>query len=415
MINVLIQALTLLCGMLVNFAFPVFYGLESYGSFIQTNILVFLFQKLADIVSEPLVSQVDKRFIFTTSLAFSSIIMGLFVVANCFFSIGDPQLLGVMLLSSSCLLSMYAMGRQLRILIYLLLFLGVFFLLLALKMLAIWDLNIVDILVWTNGVPSIYAVIVLVASGSSFPSSKKTISTMVEVLSLLPRMVSVTLVFNLLTNILPYILSKNLPLRDLGLFRVATSVIQSATSMFPVSAKAIFVAFVRGIKAEDLFRILMLSSLFYFSVFGFFAYLASWLMPNLSKYLTLIASLPVLYWAVLLERYQLAIGLYRRVIVANLIIGFLIIFATFFVGDLKQAMVMYAISFSGYVLILYISSQSSINYRVIYFVATISPIIIWFEDISSFIPILYMSILAICAIFLIRWSWADIQSLKLFK
>jgi hypothetical protein len=401
--------------MLVNFAFPAIYGLELYGSFIQANILVFVFQKLADIVSEPLISHLDKRFIFATSLVFSSIIMGLFIVTNFLISIGDPQLLGVMLLSSCCLLSMYALEQQLRIVIYLISFLGVFFILLALQLLASWSLNIVDILIWTNGVPCIFAVIGLLTSGSKLPSSKNTMSTMVGVLSLLPRMVSVTFVFNLLTNILPYILSKTLSLGDLGLFRVATSVIQSATSMFPVSAKAIFVAFIRGVKAEELCKALMLSSLLYFSVLGFFAYVGSWLFPNLSKYLTLIASLPVLYWAVVLERYQLAIGLRRRVIVANLIIGLLIICATIFVGDLSQAMIMYAIGFSGYVLILYINSQLCIDYRIIIFVTILSPIIIWLEDLSSFIPIFFMAALTILSIFLVRLNWANIHNLKQLK
>ncbi len=51
MFNLLIQALTLLSGLVVNFVIPGLYGLEAYGAFIKANVLVFLFQKLLDIIN----------------------------------------------------------------------------------------------------------------------------------------------------------------------------------------------------------------------------------------------------------------------------------------------------------------------------------------------------------------------------
>ena len=294
--------------MLVNFVVPALYGLESYGAFIQANILVFVFQKLTDIVNEPLISHVEGRYIFATSLLMGGVVMLLFLITNSINPIGNPLLLGVMLVSSCCLLSMYALRQQLRLLVYLVVFLGVFGLLLALKMLADWQLSIVDVLIWTNLVPGLLAALGLVSSGSRLPPGKQLLSTMGNMFVMLPRMVSVTLVFNLLTNILPYILSKTLPVRDLGLFRVVTSVIQSATSLFPLNTKAIFVAFVGGERREALFKTIMSASLLYFSILGVFGYLLAWMVPKLSPYLVLVASLPVLYWAVVSERYLLASG-----------------------------------------------------------------------------------------------------------
>jgi hypothetical protein len=321
-------------------------------------------------------------------------------------------LLGVMLVSSCCLLSMYALRQQLRLLVYLVVFLGVFGLLLALKMLADWQLSIVDVLVWTNLVPGLLAALGLVSSGSRLPPSKQLLSTVGDSFVMLPRMVSVTLVFNLLTNILPYILSKTLPVRDLGLFRVVTSVIQSATSLFPLNTKAIFVAFVEGERREALFKTIMSSSLLYFSVLGVFGYLLAWMVPKLSPYLVLVASLPVLYWAVVSERYLLASGSRRKVMIANLTIGFLAVVAVFFVQELKQAEIFYALGFSAYALALHACAQPRLHSGVMYWVVILSPCVIWLQAMSVFIPILYMVSLIILATVVLRFRPADLRNLR---
>jgi hypothetical protein len=411
-INVAIQALTLLSGMLVNFVVPALYGLESYGAFIQANILVFVFQKLTDIVNEPLISHVEGRYVFATSLLMGGVVMLLFLITNSFDPIGNPLLLGVMLVSSCCLLSMYALRQQVRLLVYLVVFLGVFGLLLALKMLADWQLSIVDVLVWTNLVPGFLAALGLVSSGSRLPPGKQLLSTMGNTIAMLPRMISVTLVFNLLTNILPYILSKTLPVRDLGLFRVVTSVIQSATSLFPLNTKAIFVAFVGGERRETLFKTIMSASLLYFSILGVFGYLLAWMVPKLSPYLVLVASLPVLYWAVVSERYLLASGSRRQVMIANLTVGLLAVLGVFFVHELKQAVIFYALGFSAYALVLHACCQPRFHSGAMYWVVILSPCVIWLQAKSIFIPICYMVSLIILATVVLRFRPADLRNLR---
>ncbi len=398
--------------MLVNFVVPALYGLESYGAFIQANILVFVFQKLTDIVNEPLISHVEGRYIFATSLLMGGVVMLLFLITNSINPIGNPLLLGVMLVSSCCLLSMYALRQQLRLLVYLVVFLGVFSLLLALKLLADWQLSIVDVLIWTNLVPGLFAALGLVSSGSRLPPGKQLLSTMGNMFVMLPRMVSVTLVFNLLTNILPYILSKTLPVRDLGLFRVVTSVIQSATSLFPLNTKAIFVAFVGGERREALFKTIMSASLLYFSILGVFGYLLAWMVPKLSPYLVLVASLPVLYWAVVSERYLLASGSRRQVMIANLTVGLLAVVAVFFVQELKQAEIFYALGFSAYALALHACCQPRLHSGAMYWVVLMSPCIIWLQGMSIFIPIFYMVSLIILATVVLRFRLADLRNLR---
>jgi len=411
-INVAIQILTLLSGMLVNFVVPALYGLESYGDFIKANILVFVFHKLSDIVNEPLISHVEGRYVFATSLLMGGVVMLLFLIANRVDPIGNPLLLGVMLVSSCCLLSMYALRQQSRLIIFLIVFLAVFGILLALKMLADWKLSIVDVLVWTNFVPGLFAALGLVLSGSRLPPGKQFISTIGNAFAMLPRMISVTLVFNLLTNILPYILSKTLPVRDLGLFRVVTSIIQSATSLFPVNTKAIFVAFVEGEQREALLKVIMSASLLYFSLLGVFGYMLAWMVPKLGPYLVLVASLPVLYWAVVSERYLLASGSRRPVIIANLIVGVLAVVAVIFVQDLKQAEIFYGLGFAAYALVLHACCQSHLHQGVMYWVVILSPCVIWLQATSIFIPILYMVSLIILAIAVLRFRPADLRNLR---
>lgn len=398
--------------MLVNFVVPALYGLESYGAFIQANILVFVFQKLTDIVNEPLISHVEGRYIFVTSLLTGGVVMLLFLLTNSINPIGNPLLLCVMLASSCCLLSMYALRQQLRLLAYLIVFLGVFGLLLALKMLADWQLSIVDVLIWTNLIPGVVAALGLVFSGSRLPPSKQLLSTMGNTFVRLPRMISVTLVFNLLTNILPYILSKTLPVRDLGLFRVITSVIQSATSLFPLNTKAIFVAFVGDERREALFKTIMSASLLYFSALGIFGYLLAWMLPKLSPYLVLVASLPVLYWAVVSERYLLASGSRRQVMIANLTVGLLAVVGVLFVHDLEQAVILYALGFSAYTIALRAGRQTSLPSGAMYWVVILSPCVIWLQAKSVFIPILYMLSLIILATVVLRFRPADLRNLR---
>jgi len=411
-INVAIQALTLLSGMLVNFVVPALYGLESYGAFIQANILVFVFQKLTDIVNEPLISHAEGRYIFAMSLMMGAVVLLLFLITNSIDPIGNPLLLGVMLLSSCCLLSMYALRQQLRLLVYLVVFLGVFGVLIMLKISADWQLSIVDVLVLTNLVPGVLAMLGLVFSGSRLPPGKQLRSSIANTILMLPRMISVTLVFNLLTNILPYILSKTLPVRDLGLFRVVTSIIQSATSLFPLNTKAIFVAFVGDERREALFKTVMSASLLYFAILGVFGYLLAWMVPKLSPYLALVAGLPVLYWAVVMERYLLASALREKVMIANLTVGIMAVGATYFVHELKHAEIFYALGFSAYALALHACCQPRIHSGAIYWVVILSPLAICLQPINILIPILYMVSLIILATLVLQFRPADLRNLR---
>lgn len=413
MVNLLIQVLTLISGLVVNFVIPGLYGLDAYGAFIKANVLVFLFQKLLDIVNEQLIASVEAEYILVTSLFMATLIFLLFSVVSLVDDIGNPLLLSVMLLSSACLLSLFGLRLQRWIVGYLVLFLCVFFVLLFISYQQILPLSIVDILLLTNLIPCLFAVAVLFSHGAKLPVGRQLLSTCKNVLFLLPRMVSITLVFNLFTNILPYILSKSLPVRDLGLFRVIVSIIQSATSLFPINVRAVFVAFVSGGQRQEQYRIIMSVALFYFALVGLSGYAMGWLFPQYSAYLAMLPCLPVLYWAVVTERYLVASGLHRKVIIANLVLGVLAVAGMIlFVQGLKQAELFYALGFSAYLLFLHLLCRPGIRLPVIFWVSVLSPFAIVLKEVNLIWGVLYMLSLLIIAVGILRLRPADFRTLR---
>lgn len=413
MLNILIQGLTLLSGLLVNFMVPALFGLEAYGVFVQANILVFVFQKIADIINEPLISHLERGYIFFFSLLLAGLVMLLFMILVFFQTKGNPVLLFSMLLSSCCLLSMYALRQQMRILIYLVAFLLVFFGLLGLGFFKIWSLNIETILISTNLIPASVAVLGLIFSGARVPPRSELVSVLISIFSLLPKLFSVTLVFNLLTNILPLVFSKILPARDLGLFRVMTSVIQSATSLFPFNTKAIFVAFTDAKKRDRVFNILMNASLLYFAILQIVGLSAVWFLPMLKSYLVLIPLLPVLYWTVLIERYAVASGQGRKVSFVNLLVGCPILLAAFFGNDLKYAELTYAFGFSLYLFALSRFISLDLNRYVLLWLAIISPLLLMLEFSAEWLSLLSACLLVLVSVRILGFDFKSLRNLGL--
>lgn len=412
MINVVIQGLTLICGLLVNFVIPARYGLELYGAFIQANILVFLFQKLTDISTEPLIGHLDHAMIFPVSMLIAACVWFVFWVADSVVSLGSPALLAAMLLSSSVMLSMYALRKQRRLVAYLIFFLAVFFTLLILKEWHDWQLSIVDILLWTNLLPGLLAALGLLRSGVRLPSRRELRPLLASITRMAPGNFSVTLVFNLFTNLLPYILSKTLPLRDLGLFRVVTAVIQSATTIFPINTKAIFVGLVGSNDRAGQFRILLAWSLLYFAGVGLLALAAGSVDARLLPYLALAASLPTLYWAVLTERYLQASGQRRRLMAANLVVGGIALAAAFVVESIDQAVVYYSVGLSAYAGWLLFLERRTLGLLASIPVVGLAPLAVQLQSVSLIYPAAYFVGLLLLAWAVFNPARADLQRLR---
>jgi hypothetical protein len=226
-------------------------------------------------------------------------------------------------------------------------------------------------------------------------------------------MVSITLVFNLFTNILPFVLSRSLPVGELGLFRVIVSIIQSATSLFPINVRAVFVAFISGGQRQEQYRIIMSVALMYFALVGLSGYALGWLLPQYAGYLALLPCLPVLYWAVVTERYLVASGLQRKVIIANIAVGILAVAGMLlFVQGLKDAELFYAFGFSAYLIILHLLCRPGIRIPVVLWVSILSPLAVTLKNINLIWGVLYMCSLLIIAVWTLRLRPADFRTLR---
>lgn len=412
MISLLVQILTLLCALVVNFAVPALFGLTEYGLFLQANILVFVFQKLTDIANEPLISKLHAPAIFPVSLCVSGGVLIVFAVVNLLYPLGSALLLGAMLLSSCVLLSMYAMRQTKRILVYLCAFLSMFSVSIVLNLTKVYEMDIQHILILTNLVPALVAAVFLIPSSRVSSNAGSLVEVVLSLWKSVPSMLSLTLVYNLFTNIFPFLLSKTLPADSLGLFRVVASLVQSATSFFPLNIKTIFVALVRSDERERHYTTIMSFSLCYFAAAGLATYALVTVFPKFQPYTALVCSLPVLYWAVLSERYLLAMNKVRYVRTVNVLVGISFLVAMFFVENVHQAILCYALGFSLYAALLLNEVSKRICSLAAIWVCGLAPLAALNSWHTALPALIYLIGCLALALGIIRFNLNDLRALK---
>ncbi|MFC3907954.1 hypothetical protein ACFORL_02515 [Legionella dresdenensis] len=352
MLNILIQALTLGSGLLINFFIPLLFGLEKYGLFIKANILVFLFHKFTDVISEPLISNVDKKALLPVSFAVGAFVLVLFSCTNIFFSAGSPWLLASMVYSSSVLLVMYAQRLQMAIVTYLSVFIAIFIILLSVAYFNLYNITITEIIGITNSLPATAWLLFLLLNKKIEVSFNGIWHSVASMLRIIPTLFSLTLVSNLFTNILPFYLSFIFPPQVLGLFRVQVSIVQSVVAIFPVNVKAISAHFVQAESDEFLLEKMTRLSLNYFYLLAFVAYLFIGLYKGYQEFAQVFFILPVLHLSVILERYLLGIKRRQQLITINVIVSIFACIAVLKVDTLPQMILLYASGIAAYLMLM---------------------------------------------------------------
>jgi hypothetical protein len=409
----IIQLLTLLSALAINFLIPITYGIEVYGSFIQTNILVFVCHKFIDIINEPLISSMNPKYIFASSLFCSGFIYMLLIVGNTFQNTSSEWLLLVMLLSSSSMLSMFALKLKYLLIIHLSLVLIVFLNLITLDKLNIYNTSIVNLCIFSNLLPSLISILGILMGGAELPPPKDFSHILKTTLYKLPRNISTTFAFNCLTNFFPYLLAQQLSALDIGIFRVVTSLLQAATSVFPINTKSIFLALADGKNQAKQLLILMSGSLLYFSFIGLMVASAAYFFPRLEPYTRMVSFLPILFWAVLLERFTQVALPPGRLIYANLIVGVGLIISLLLITTLEQAELLYELGISSYLLLLAWCSRTKSVYLLIIFLLTFSALFILLKSNLYMIEFPYFIILAISPFIFMGFRFSDIKYLKI--
>lgn len=410
--NIIIQALLFLCALLVNFVVPFVYGIVAYGVFIKANILVFVFHKLMDLITEPLIGRVRAGNIFPMSLIIS--IMGLlfFVSLNLVTSVGSAYLLGAMLLSSCVMLSMHALTLRKLLILYLCIFLISFFSLLLIVQFNIFQLTISEIIFYTNLIPSLIVLPILIRLSPKLPGFMEFKDLFFSIISMAPGNFSVSFVFNIFTNLLPYIFSKTFPVSDLAIFKIVTSIVQSAVAIFPINTKSIFVCLVNSAYKESFFRIIISWALLYFSLVGFILIFFVNFKAGLIQYITLSACLPALYFAVTAERFLQTVNCRKWLIWVNLAAGIVLLIFSYKVRDINSAIIFYAVGLALYAFLLLILLRNISGIFKIAPVLLISPFIVWLQDISLVYTIAYFFFVMILALVFHMPRIADFNKLR---
>lgn len=395
MINIYIQFLTLFSGLLVNFFIPILFGLEEYGLFIKANLVVFLFHKFTDVVSEPLISNVDKRILLPVSISIGLFITFLFLIVDFFFSAGSPWLLISMIWSSCVLLTMIAQKQLFWVLIYLCLFVVIFLILLGAITIELTHLTITNVLGITNLLPSTFCLFVLISNRKLKISFNNIFSNFWVTLKLIPRLFSLTLVNNLFTNILPFYLSFIFSPHLLGLFRVQVSIVQSVTAIFPIHSKVISEYLRESSLKENLINQTLCISLNYFHFIALIGYIFVGIFENQLEFAQVFIILPIMHASMILERYLLGSSKNIQLIIINLIVAFFSCIFVLEVHSIEQMMLLYATGVSFYLFLLVFNMGQLKFKNLLLALSVMTPLIIYYSNFSSMLGAVFLLIVSI--------------------
>lgn len=352
MIGVLVQVFSLLSGLMINFFTPIIYGIEQYGLFIKLNILVYVFHRFSDITSESLIAMAGQGSVFFQSLVVNGVYFSIFLLLQFFFASGSALLLGSMLLSSSVLLSFYAQRRLGAVLALLIVVTLTFFSLGCLQWAGSIYLDIQQLMVVSTLPVAVVGLVVLSWHHRAELVCVSSYSALCRVVAALPKMMSMTLVFNSLTNFIPYFAAQVLAPREMGVLRIMLSVVQSVSSVFPLNIKHLFSTLVRSVNKQHLLYALMNVAAVYFMALACgFLVLGQFYAP-VQIYTKLLALLPLFFCSMLIERYLQSGGQGRLLAFVNLLTSGPIFIGAIYSESLQSFYFLYAASIVVYFSIL---------------------------------------------------------------
>jgi hypothetical protein len=372
--NLIVQALTLASGLLVNFLFPALFGLTEYGRFLQGLLATFVLQRLIEVGAEPLIALVDGNRIFATALATNGLAAVLLAAACAALQVRgvDPVLLGAMVLTSTVLLTLHRNRMQAALIAYLLVFLVAFVGLTAWRWIAPESLSLRDVLLWTNAGSALLGLALLARARRIDADPRALGDGLRSGFALMPRAVASSLVSNVLTTAFLLVASYALTARELGTLRVGTSIVQAATSLFPANMKAIFVAMADAGAAQRV-RGLLGASFWLFLGVACIVVLGVAAMPGPVAGAGLAFVAIPYFWAMCLERYVLMSGgraaTLRRV---NVVVAAVMLAAAFTVDTLDEALRFYAVAVAAWCVVLAVLARPAAPPATVTVVAAVS-------------------------------------------
>ena len=352
MMNLLIQILTLCSGLLINFLIPLLFGLEEYGLFIKANILVFFFHKLTDVVSEPLISNVEKKQLLPISLSFGVFILLVFQVINSFFQSGSTYLLSAMIWSNAILLLLFALNLRKLVVVYLSGFIAMFLTLLFSVYMHVIHLTITQVCSFTNFIPATLCLAYTLTLKKVPFSYEGLVENFIKTIRIMPKLFSLTLVNNLFSNILLFYLSFIFPPQLLGLYRVQVSIVQSVVALFPINSKVLSTYFLEATIESNFIEKLLLFSLNYFYLIALAGFLIVGIYQEKPEFSQVFLLLPIVHASIIVERYMLGRYMRQQLMMINIIITIFSCLTVLCIHTLDQMVILYSTGISLYLLIM---------------------------------------------------------------
>lgn len=352
MLNALVQVLTLVYGLSINFLTPAVYGLAGYGEFIALNALVFLVHRSLTIICEPLIRFTDAKSLIYSALMLNGGVFVLFTLITAIHPIGSPLLLFGMLLSSAVLLSLQALRLRRAYSAFLCVATGLFLALLLYTYVTDLSLPLVRAMEVSATIPALIWLVFVLRNSDNHPRGQELLATVKNLLRQVPQLLTMTAVMNLFMSALPVFFARTLVPYDLGLFRVMTSVIQSSTSLFPISTQALLATFVQHAKGRELFALVEELATLYFAAIAAVLMLLGLVVPAAVPYVALAACLPVYYRAILLERHLTARHRTSLLMGINLLVAVPALAVVPSINTVEGATMLYATGFTAYAVVM---------------------------------------------------------------
>lgn len=348
MLNALVQVLTLFYGLSINFLAPAVYGLAGYGEFIALNALVYFIHRSLTIICEPLIRFTDAKALIYSALVLNGGVFVLFTLITALHPMGSPLLLFGMLLSSAVLLSLQAMRLRRAYIAFLCVASGLFLALLLYAHVTDLSLPLARAMEVSATIPALVWLVFVLQQSDAHPRGAELLTTVRNLLRQVPQLLTMTAVMNLFMSALPVFFARTLVPHDLGLFRVITSVIQSATSLFPISTQALLATFVQHEKGRELFALVEELATLYFAAIAAALMLLGLALPAAVPYVALAACLPVYYRAILLERHLTARRRTSLLMGINLLVVIPALAVVPSIHTVENAALLYATGFTAY-------------------------------------------------------------------
>ncbi len=321
--RVIIQALSILSGLLATLFVPLVYGLEEYGTFLRLALISFILHRVIDIMNEPLIVTSSKDDIFGTTIKNGVFVSFFSLLVVFFFDIKglDFALLVSLFFSSSYVNFLYKNNDNKIIVYYYFTYLSVFVFVMSLSSLELYSMTVsqfYQVVTWVSVIISI-----CFFAKPAFSPYKIRLNLPENQVNII-HLIGFSFSNIFLSYLFLYLMMDYMDDKQLGALRVALALVQAAIICYPINLKFIQMDFIKN-GDERLYYHLVFSSVFFIGGCTILSYVVSLdlrILRRMQDYISvmdiklLISIIPLVFLSYLLERYCSAKGKIKYILIS---------------------------------------------------------------------------------------------------